>query len=152
MIFCALVFPPQRHWDSAVDNKFDNNAWREDGNIFLWVSRVPIHIIRKPRRVFELLTSDFRLPTFNFWIPTSVATEKAVVGLHDFLCQNAACFNNIFCSCWVDYAMEGSTLLSKCDCRRLFHTERSWHTYRIKGVFLVGRICPWWKNIFFGLI
>ena len=42
--------------------------------------------------------------------------------------------------CWVDYALEGSTfLLSKCDFSRLFHTERSWHTYRFTMVFVSGR-------------
>ena len=36
--------------------------------------------------------------------------------------------------------MEGSTLsLSKCDFSRLFHTERSWHTYRFTVVFVSGR-------------
>ena len=49
-----------------------------------------------------------------------------------------------FFLCWVDYALEGSTFsLSKCDFSRLFHTERSWHTYRFNVVlFLVSRICP----------
>ena len=44
---------------------------------------------------------------------------------------------------WVDYALEGSTFsLSKCDFSRLFHTERSWHTYRFTVVFVSGhRIC-----------
>ena len=41
---------------------------------------------------------------------------------------------------WVDYALEGSTFsLSKCDFSRLFHTERSWHTYRFTVVFVSGR-------------
>ena len=30
-------------------------------------------------------------------------------------------------------------LLSKCDFSRLFHTERSWHTYRFTVVFVSGR-------------
>ena len=35
---------------------------------------------------------------------------------------------------------EGSTFsLSKCDFSRLFHTERSWHTYRFTVVFVSGR-------------
>ena len=41
---------------------------------------------------------------------------------------------------WVDYDLEGSTFsLSKCDFSRLFHTERSWHTYRFTVVFVSGR-------------
>ena len=45
---------------------------------------------------------------------------------------------------WVDYDLEGSTFsLSKCDFSRLFHTERSWHTYRFTWfLFLADRICP----------
>ena len=51
-------------------------------------------------------------------------------------CQNAACF---FLR-WVDYALEGSTFsLSKCDFSRLFHTERSWHTYRFTVAFVSGQ-------------
>ena len=45
-----------------------------------------------------------------------------------------------FFLCSVDYALEGSTFsLSKCDFSRLFHTERSWHTYRFTVVFVSGR-------------
>ena len=45
-----------------------------------------------------------------------------------------------FFLCWVDYALEGSTFsLSKCDLSLLFHTERSWHTYRFTVVFVYGR-------------
>ena len=44
-----------------------------------------------------------------------------------------------FFHCWVDYALEGSLFsLSKCDFSRLFHTERSWHTYRFTEVFVSG--------------
>ena len=44
-----------------------------------------------------------------------------------------------FFLCWVDYALEGSTFsLSKCDFSCLFHTERSWHTYRFTVVFVSG--------------
>ena len=44
-----------------------------------------------------------------------------------------------FFLCWVDYALEGSTFsLSKCDFSRLFHTERSWHTYQFTVVFISG--------------
>ena len=45
-----------------------------------------------------------------------------------------------FFLCWVDYALEGSTFsLSKYDFSRVFHTERSWHTYRFTVVFVSGR-------------
>ena len=47
-----------------------------------------------------------------------------------------------FILCWIDYALEseGSTFsLSKCDFSCLFHTERSWHTYRFTVVFVSGR-------------
>ena len=45
-----------------------------------------------------------------------------------------------FFLCGVDYSLEGSTFsLSKCDFSRLFHTERSWHTYRFTVVFVSGR-------------
>ena len=45
-----------------------------------------------------------------------------------------------FFLCWVDYALEGSTFsLSKCDFSRMFHTERSWHTYRFTVVIVYGR-------------
>ena len=45
-----------------------------------------------------------------------------------------------FFLCWVDYALEGSTFSSsKSDFSRLFHTERSLHTYRFTVVFVSGR-------------
>ena len=48
-----------------------------------------------------------------------------------------------FFLCWtcrVDYALEGSPFsLSKCDFSRLFHTEKSWHTYRFTEVFVSCR-------------
>ena len=45
-----------------------------------------------------------------------------------------------FFLCSVDYALEGSIFsLSKYDFSRLFHTERSWHTYRFTVVFVSGR-------------
>ena len=48
--------------------------------------------------------------------------------------------NKVFFLCWVDYALEGSTFsLSKCDFSRMFHTERSWHTYRFTVVIVSGR-------------
>ena len=71
--------------------------------------------------------------------------------------QNAACANILFFIFWVDYALEGSTFsLSKCDFSRLFHTERSWHTYRFTVVFVSGRPdlssdMLWCKSIFFDL-
>ena len=40
-----------------------------------------------------------------------------------------------FFLCWVDYALEGSTF----SLSRLFHTERSWHTYRFTLVFVSGQ-------------
>ena len=45
-----------------------------------------------------------------------------------------------FFLCWVDYAWEDSTFsLSECDFSRLFHTERSWHTYWFTVVFVSGQ-------------
>ena len=45
-----------------------------------------------------------------------------------------------FFLCGVDCYLEGSTFsLSKCDFSRLFHTERSWYTYRFTVVFVSGR-------------
>ena len=47
-----------------------------------------------------------------------------------------------FFLCGADYSLEGSAFsLSKCDFSRLFHTERSWHTYRftVTVVFVFGR-------------
>ena len=45
-----------------------------------------------------------------------------------------------FSLCGVDYYLEGSTFsLGKRDFSRLFHTERSWHTYRFTVVFVSGR-------------
>ena len=45
-----------------------------------------------------------------------------------------------FFLCGVDYSLEGSAFsLRKCDFSRLFHTERSWHTYRFTVVFVSGR-------------
>ena len=45
-----------------------------------------------------------------------------------------------FLLCRVDYALKGSTFsLSRCDFSRLFHTERSWHTYQFTVVFVSGR-------------
>ena len=45
-------------------------------------------LIRNPRGVFRLLTSDFRLPTSNFRLPWQL---KAVVGLHDFYLMPKCC-------------------------------------------------------------
>ena len=59
-----------------------------------------------------------------------------------------------FFLCWVDYALEGSTFsLSKYDFSRVFHTERSWHTYRFTVVFVSGRqdLPSDAKSIFFDL-
>ena len=56
--------------------------------------------------------------------------------------------------CWEDYALEVSSFsLSKCEFSRLFHTERSWHTYQFTVVF---RLCSagfalWCKSILFDL-
>ena len=45
----------------------------------------------------------------------------------------------IFFLCRVDYPLEGCTFsLSKCDFCRLFHTKRSWHTYRFTVLFVSG--------------
>ena len=45
-----------------------------------------------------------------------------------------------FFLCWVDYVLESSSFsLSKCDFSCLYHTERSWHTYRFTVVFVSGR-------------
>ena len=62
--------------------------------------------------------------------------------------------NKVFFLCWVDYALEGSTFsLSKCDFSRMFHTERSWHTYRLTVVivFWSAGFALWCKRIFFDL-
>ena len=54
-------------------------------------------------------------------------------------CQNTARSHSFF-FCWVDYALVSSTFsLSKCDFSHLFHTERSWHTYRFTVVFVSGQ-------------
>ena len=43
--------------------------------------------------------------------------------------------NKVVFICWVDYVLEGSAfILSKCDFSRMFHTERSWHAYRLTVV------------------
>ena len=50
----------------------------------IFVSYNKICSIRKPRRVFRLLTSDFRFPTFDFQVPTShfqLPTSKAQLPL-----------------------------------------------------------------------
>ena len=50
-------------------------------------------------------------------------------------CQNALCSSKFFCLCWVDYTLEGSIFSPrKCAFSRLFHTARSWHTYRFTVV------------------
>ena len=59
-----------------------------------------------------------------------------------------------FFLCGVDYSLEGSTFsLSKCDFSRLFHTERSWHTYRFTVVFVSGQqdLPSECKSVFFDL-
>ena len=54
--------------------------------------------------------------------------------------KNAFYSNKVVFICWVDYALEGSTFtLSKCDFSRMFHTERSWQTYRFTIVIVSGR-------------
>ena len=105
-------------------------------------------VLRKPRRVFRLPTSDFQLPTSNFQLPTSylqlptsdfrLPTSVAMKGgerptrllpytkmllvpktffslLHGRLCSRRF---------WLS---------------RIFHIERSWHTYRFTVVFVSGR-------------
>ena len=53
-------------------------------------------------------------------------------------CQNAAYYNKVVFICWVDYALEGSAfILSKCYFSRMFHTERSCHTYRLTVVIVI---------------
>ena len=45
-----------------------------------------------------------------------------------------------FFLCEIDYSLEGSAFsLSKCGFSCLFHTERSWHTYRFTVAFVSGR-------------
>ena len=68
--------------------------------------------------------------------------------------QNAAYSNKVVFICWVDYALEGSAfILSKCDFSRMFHTERSWHTYQLTVVivFWSAGFALWCKRIFFDL-
>ena len=69
-------------------------------------------------------------------------------------CENVAYSNKVFFLCWVGYALEGSIFsLSKCDFSRMFHTERSWHTYRFTVVIVSGRqdLPSGCKRIFFDL-
>ena len=81
----------------------------------------------------------------SFHQPSKRLSKAAIkgggIGLHDFYLMPKCClFQYVFSLCWVDYAVEGSTFsLSKCDFSCLFHTERSWHTYRFTVVFVSGR-------------
>ena len=63
-----------------------------------------------------------------------------MLGRHDFYLIAKMLLEPIsFFLCGVDYSLEGSAFsLSKCDFGRLFHTERSWHTYRFTVVFVSG--------------
>ena len=66
--------------------------------------------------------------------------KKGVRRLHTTFtsCQNSACSNGFFP--YRVYHILGSMLwLSKCDFCRLFHTERSWHSYWFSAVIVSGR-------------
>ena len=59
-------------------------------------------------------SSDFRLPTSDFRLSTSVAIKGG--GRPTPLlphAKSAACFNKVFSFCWVHYAMEGSTFFTE---------------------------------------
>ena len=80
----------------------------------------------KPRRVFQLLTSDFRLPTSDFRLPTSdfqlpTSDFRKIQKLFFFFLPLGKLYSRRF---WLS---------------RLFHIERSWHTYRFTVVFVSGR-------------
>ena len=100
-----------------------------------WVSQKIKHKLRKPRRVFRLPTSDFQLPTSDFRLPTSVAIKGGDIGLHDFYLMLKCClFQKRFFSLLLGRLCPRRFWLS-----RLFHIEKSWHTYRFTVVFVSGR-------------
>ena len=114
----------------------------------MWLSSWPNKRVGPQETKAELSQCRFFVGSIHFSCKTSTRVDRCfvvregdsvfcsqkrgVVGLNDFYLMPKCCSSKeVFFLCWVDYALEGSTVsLSKCDCRRLFHNERSWHTYR----------------------
>ena len=90
--------------------------------------------IRKPRRVFRLPTSDFQLPTSDFRLPTSVAMKGGDRPTRLLPYAKMLLVPKTFFSLLVGRLCSRRFWLS-----RLFHIERSWHTYRFTVVFVSGR-------------
>ena len=97
-------------------------------------------------RFFRLLFSFTRRRDDQKYICCSQATNLSTASANLALDHSKCCrfYSNkrgwqVF-SCWIGYALEGSAFsLSECDFSRLFHTERSWHTYRFTVAFVSGR-------------
>ena len=103
-------------------------------------------IILREHPVFSALVSSFtRRSDDQKYICCSQATNSSTASAILVLDHSKCCrfYSNkavSFFLCWVGYALEGSAFsLSKCDFSRLFHTERSWHTYRFTVAFVSGR-------------
>ena len=92
----------------------------------------------KPRRVFRLQTSDFRLPTFDsrLLIPTCNFVAMKGGGRPTRLLPYAKMLLApiTFFPLLLGRLCSGRFWLS-----RLFHIKRSWHTYRFTVVFVSGR-------------
>ena len=96
-------------------------------NFWQWPVSISLTTLFRP----FLSRLDSAVKTVN----TSVSYNHSQVS-----CVSIARDANSLCDVWVGYALEGSTLsLRKCDFSRLFHTERSWHTYGFTVTFVSGR-------------
>ena len=95
-----------------------------------------------PTSDFQLPTSNFKLPNSNFQLPTSDFRLPTSVALKDgdrptrLLPYAKILFvtKNVFFSLLLGRLCSRRFWLS-----RLFHIERSWHTYRFTVVFVSGR-------------
>ena len=89
---------------------------------------------RLPTSNLQLPTSDFRLPTSDFRLPTSVAMKGGDRPTRLLPYAKMLLVPKTFFS-----LLLGRLCSRRFWLRRLFHIERSWHTYRFTVVFVSGR-------------
>ena len=96
--------------------------------------RLPTSHFRLPTSNFQLPTSDFQLPTSDFRLPTSVAMKGGDRPTRLLPYAKMLLVSKTFFSLLLGRLCSRRFWLS-----RLFHIERSWHTYRFTVVFVSGR-------------
>ena len=95
---------------------------------------LPTSHFRLPTSNFQLPTSNFQLPTSDFRLPTSVAMKGGDRPTRLLPYAKMLLVPKTFFSLLLGRLCSRRFWLS-----RLFHIERSWHTYRFTVVFVSGR-------------